>query len=205
MIKRPLQQTGFTMIEVVVSMFILALGIMAMIGMQIRTLGSVKQAENISQVSQAVDNLASGISLNPHLKLKVTSRGYETHKDYSLYQLSHGCIDQSITPFIQQNSQYSKKQFAQTILKQFCTEIKQITSIDPKDIQLKVCPNSKIESNLPWNFSCQDNGAQTVVKVVWKYKTKMQNSEQKTQQEKKLEMLDENNKVTLSYQVPLNE
>lgn len=205
MIKRPLQQTGFTMIEVVVSMFILALGIMAMIGMQTRTLGSIKQAENISQVSQAVDNLASGISLNPHLKLKVTPKGYETHKDYSLYQLPHGCIDQSITSFIKQNSQYSKKQFAQTTLKRFCTEIKQITSIDPKDIQLKVCPNSKIESNLSWNFSCQDNGAQTVVKVVWKYKTKIQKPEQKTQQEKNLEILDEDNKVTLSYQVPLSE
>ena len=76
---------------------------------------------------------------------------------------------------------------------------------DPKDIQLKVCPNSKIESNLSWNFSCQDNGAQTVVKVVWKYKTKIQNPEQKTQQEKNLEILDEDNKVTLSYQVPLSE
>ena len=205
MIKGPLQQAGFTVIEVVVSMFILALGIMAMIGMQTRTLGSIQQAENISQVSQAVENLASGVSLNPHLKLEVTPKGYETRKDYSLYQLPHGCIDQSITPFIEQNSQYSKKQFAQTTLKQFCTEIKQITSIDPKDIQLKVCPNSKIESNLSWNFSCQDNGAQTVVKVVWKYKTKIQKPEQKNQQEKKLQMLDENNKVTLSYQVPLNE
>ena len=52
MIKGPLQQAGFTVIEVVVSMFILALGIMAMIGMQTRTLGSIQQAENISQVSQ---------------------------------------------------------------------------------------------------------------------------------------------------------
>ena len=90
MIKGPLQQAGFTVIEVVVSMFILALGIMAMIGMQTRTLGSIQQAENISQVSQAVENLASGVSLNPHLKLEVTPKGYETRKDYSLYQLPHG-------------------------------------------------------------------------------------------------------------------
>ena len=76
MIKGPLQQAGFTVIEVVVSMFILALGIMAMIGMQTRTLGSIQQAENISQVSQAVENLASGVSLNPHLKLEVTPKGY---------------------------------------------------------------------------------------------------------------------------------
>ena len=45
----PIHQQGSTLIEILVSMFILALGLMALIAMQTRTSIGIKEAENPRQ------------------------------------------------------------------------------------------------------------------------------------------------------------
>ena len=88
------KQNGVTIIEVMVALFVLALGILALVGMQLRNLGSIKQAENIEKVSQAAENLAEGMMINPHLTLQLTPRGYVTHKDFSAYESLQSCANQ---------------------------------------------------------------------------------------------------------------
>ncbi|QRN40675.1 MAG: type IV pilus modification protein PilV [Neisseriaceae bacterium] len=196
------KQSGIMLIEVVVSIFILGLGILALLGMQMRSLGSIKQAQNIAQVSQAVDNLAQGLTVNPYLRLKlIPYKGYITEKNYDHYKNFNNCNNRGSSPFINLDSSLNHQQLANQQLNQFCQEIKQIEGISPNDIQLKVCTNSSIQGNLPWNFSCNRGGTETVIKVVWKYRTK-------TESQNNLDnsgVIDKDNKIILSYEVPLTE
>ncbi|MFH4415869.1 MAG: type IV pilus modification protein PilV [Neisseriaceae bacterium] len=196
-------QTGFTMIEVVVSMFILALGIMALVGMQNRTLGSIRQGENIERVSQAVENLAEGMRINPYLRVKITPKGYLTNRDYGNYLPFSGCTGQEVE-WVNIGSDLDQKQLAQRQIKQFCKEIRQIEGIDPKEIQIKICTHSSLEGNLPWNFSCKANGSETILKVVWKFQTNME-TQGSTPPRGRSPLVDAENKITLSYEVPIIE
>ena len=75
------QQQGSTLIEILVSMFILALGLMALIAMQTRTSIGIKEAENQTVIAQATENLAENMMTNPVLSLKAST----TQRDYSHY------------------------------------------------------------------------------------------------------------------------
>ncbi len=78
-------QRGATLIEVLVSMFILALGVMALLAMQVRTSAGVKEAENMSIVSQATQNLVENMITNPVLSLDSTETPPVTRKNYDAY------------------------------------------------------------------------------------------------------------------------
>ncbi len=80
------QEQGSTLIEVLISMFILALGLMALISMQVRTSASIQEAENMSVVTQATQNLAEAILANPKLTLDVATG--VTQKSYEAYNAS---------------------------------------------------------------------------------------------------------------------
>ena len=76
-----IRQQGSTLIEILVSMFILALGLMALIAMQTRTSIGIKEAENQTIIAQATENLAENMMTNPKLNLT----GVETKRSYSHY------------------------------------------------------------------------------------------------------------------------
>ncbi|MDO5687134.1 MAG: type IV pilus modification protein PilV [Neisseria sp.] len=80
-------QRGSTLIEILVSMFILALGIMALLSMQVRTAAGIKEAENMSIIAQATQNLAEGMAINPTLNYTAATGGVpsKTTKNYSAY------------------------------------------------------------------------------------------------------------------------
>ena len=78
----PIHQQGSTLIEILVSMFILALGLMALIAMQTRTSIGIKEAENQTIIAQATENLAENMLTNP--KLDVNAQ-LETTKSYAHY------------------------------------------------------------------------------------------------------------------------
>ena len=80
------QQQGSTLIEILVSMFILALGLMALIAMQTRTSIGIKEAENQTIIAQATENLAENMMTNPILGVNATT--LETTKDYTHYDSS---------------------------------------------------------------------------------------------------------------------
>ena len=75
----PIRQQGSTLIEIMVSMFILALGLMALIAMQTRTSIGIKEAENQTIIAQATENLAENMMTNPVLDISqlTTKRSYD--------------------------------------------------------------------------------------------------------------------------------
>ena len=92
----PIHQQGSTLIEILVSMFILALGLMALIAMQTRTSIGIKEAENQTIIAQATENLAENMLTNPVLGLNagtITTGGHgvTTTRDYSKYKKNADC------------------------------------------------------------------------------------------------------------------
>lgn len=56
-----------TLVEVLVAMFVLAVGVLALLATQLRTVSSVREAESQTVVAQAVQNLMEGMQINPTL------------------------------------------------------------------------------------------------------------------------------------------
>lgn len=82
-----IRQQGSTLIEILVSMFILALGLMALIAMQTRTSIGIKEAENQTIIAQATENLADNMMTNPVLGLN----GLVTKRNYGRYAKNTDC------------------------------------------------------------------------------------------------------------------
>ena len=95
-------QQGSTLIEILVSMFILALGLMALIAMQTRTSIGIKEAENQTIIAQATENLAENMLTNP--KLDVNAQ-LETTKNYDHYdRTTYTCNDSEAKPAVPSNT-----------------------------------------------------------------------------------------------------
>ena len=80
------RQHGSTLIEVLVSMFIIALGVMALMALQVRTAASIKESENMGIVAQATQNLAESMAANPKLVFDENTNPPTTTKNYENYK-----------------------------------------------------------------------------------------------------------------------
>lgn len=81
-------QGGMTLVEVLVAMFVLAVGVLALLATQLRTVSSVREAESQTIVAQAVQNLIEGMQLNPTLSAATGANAEETgwvNKNYDAY------------------------------------------------------------------------------------------------------------------------
>lgn len=75
------KQQGATLIEVMVAIFVLAFGILALMVSQLRSVSSVQEAENQTLVAQAAQTLMEGMLVNPVLSVVDGS----TNKNYDAY------------------------------------------------------------------------------------------------------------------------
>lgn len=66
----PKLQSGMTLIEVLIAMFVLAIGVLALLAVQLRTVSSVRESENQTTVAQITQNLIEGMLINPTLSEK---------------------------------------------------------------------------------------------------------------------------------------
>ncbi|MBR7002741.1 MAG: type IV pilus modification protein PilV [Neisseriaceae bacterium] len=82
-----IHQQGSTLIEILVSMFILALGLMALIAMQTRTSIGIKEAENQTIIAQATENLAENMMTNPYLDSATAAQP----RSYGVYTSDFAC------------------------------------------------------------------------------------------------------------------
>lgn len=63
---------GATLLEVMISVFIMAFGIMALMLAQVKSVGSVREAEMQTRVAQAVQNLSEGMLANADARAVAT-------------------------------------------------------------------------------------------------------------------------------------
>lgn len=59
------RQSGVSLIEVLVAMFVLSIGVLALLSIQLKTVSAVRESEHQTAVAQAAQNLIEGMLSNP--------------------------------------------------------------------------------------------------------------------------------------------
>lgn len=157
-------QSGMALIEVLVAMFVLTIGILALLSVQLRTVASVREAETQTIVSQITQNLMEGMLINP------TIDSDSNKKNYNLYTGSY--TPSSSDGDFTLNNLKTKKDLAKSQLDRFGYELKNALP-DAAAIHYAVCKDSS--GNAPtlsdsgvFSSNC-DNKANgdTLIKVLW--------------------------------------
>ena len=156
-------QSGMTLIEVLVAMFVLTIGILALLSVQLRTVTSVREAETQTIVSQITQNLMEGMLINPTIGSDSGKKAYTLYMKKGVSSANDGefTIDAIKT----------KEQLAEAQLKRFSYELKNALP-DAANIYYAVCKDSS--GNAPtlsgkgFSSNC-DNKANgdTLIKVLW--------------------------------------
>lgn len=84
---------GATLLEIMVSVFIMAFGIMALMLAQIRSVSSVREAEMQTRVAQSVQNLSEGMLVNADARTKRDEK-----IQFSQYNVSNTSIQTDCNP-----------------------------------------------------------------------------------------------------------
>ena len=156
-------QSGMTLIEVLVAMFVLTIGILALLSVQLRTVTSVREAETQTIVSQITQNLMEGMLINPTIGSDTGKKAYTLYMKKGVSSANDGefTIDAIKT----------KEQLAEAQLKRFSYELKNALP-DAANIYYAVCKDSSgaapTLSGKGFSSNC-DNKANgdTLIKVLW--------------------------------------
>lgn len=161
-------QSGMTLIEVLIAMFVLAIGVLALLAVQLRTVSGVRDAEGQTIVSQITQNLIEGMLVNPTLTANSSDTGtLRFTKTYPTYHTS-GKVATASTAMPSAAATLTQAELATAQLNQFRNDL--VTALPDREIYFAVCRDSSgldptFASNTA-NFNCNNTG-NTVVKVLW--------------------------------------
>lgn len=170
------KQQGSTLLEVLVSVFVLGFGLLALVSMQMKTVMTTREAENQTIVAQAADSLIESMLMNPKLKL-VTLVGDEKmmYRQFDEYRglsgLDAGC-DENEKLSDNATTGLTKKELAEA---HACTFVKRISQIpNTGKVYWDVCledPASSVNKPVLNGTTVKCNGnpssTSTVLKVIW--------------------------------------
>ena len=175
------QQRGLTLIEVLVSVIVMVLGILALLATQLRTVSGAREAEAQTIVAQATQNRVEGMLTNPILcssnapsaacpaSWGTTSRGW-TKKNYSHYNPANAarqCNDLN-------GQTLNKTAWAAHQLCKFNQDL--TNNLQGAIWAYQICIDSSgatpvltgtPDSGYSVDFKCDNQGDGTVVKVIW--------------------------------------
>ena len=161
------QQQGFALIEVLISVVVLALGILALLATQLRSVGSVRDAETQSIAAQAAQNLIEGMMANPKLELVNDTKW--TKKKYDHYDVTNLPPEPEQDP----NGSYDTTNLALKQLKEFNDELNE-TKLGDMNVRTKICKTKNLKTAItidPDTGKVSDwgcNGAGKVaIKIAW--------------------------------------
>ena len=157
-------QSGMTLIEVLVAMFVLTIGILALLSVQLRTVTSVREAETQTIVSQITQNLMEGMLINPTIGSDSGKKAYTLYMKKGISSANDGefTIDAIKT----------KEQLAEAQLNRFGYELKNALP-DAANIYYAVCKDSSgnaptLSDSGAFSSNCDDNAnGDTLIKVLW--------------------------------------
>lgn len=163
------KQNGMTLIEVLVAMFVLAVGVLALLAVQLRTVSGVREAESQTIVSQIAQNLTEGMLSNPTLAAETDKDGVATGwttKSYKEYlrsnQKAGGCQPKF-------GQAMSKAELAAAQICQFQNALS--IALPEADVHFTICEdtsgNPATFENGSFNGQCNGSSSTTVVKVAW--------------------------------------
>lgn len=181
----PKLQSGMTLIEVLIAMFVLAIGVLALLAVQLRTVSSVRESENQTTVAQITQNLIEGMLINPTLSEKKevdkitgeeTSRYKKSYDDaYYITSSSEQLKDSKQTAKFE--AKMNKTQLAQAQIAQFKADLAK--ALPEAQFFFTICKDSSGADptyNNGFQRKCDDKGDTTIVKVLWLQDVEEENS-----------------------------
>lgn len=163
------QQQGFALIEVLISVVVLALGILALLATQLRSVGSVRDAETQTIAAQAAQNLIEGMTANPQLEL--TGRdGVWTKKKYD-----HYLNVAAPNPVTDANGGYDTTNLALKQLKEFNAELN-ASKLGDMNVRTKICKTNSLKTAIAIDpdtgevsdWGCDNKASNKVaIKIAW--------------------------------------
>ncbi|OFO39175.1 type IV pilus modification protein PilV [Neisseria sp. HMSC075C10] len=165
-----------TLIEVLIAMFVLAIGVLALLAVQLRTVSNVRESENQTAVAQITQNLIEGMLINPTLSEKKevdkitgeeTSRYKKSYDDaYYITSSSEQLKDSKQTAKFE--AKMNKTQLAQAQIAQFKADLAK--ALPEAQFFFTICKDSSgAEPTYENGFqaNCDGKGDTTIVKVLW--------------------------------------
>ena len=163
------QQQGFALIEVLISVVVLALGILALLATQLRSVGSVREAETQTIAAQAAQNLIEGMTANPQLEL-TGSDGVWTKKKYD-----HYINVAAPNPVTDANGGYDTTNLALKQLKEFNAELN-ASKLGDMNVRTKICKTNSLKTAIAIDpdtgevsdWGCDNKASNKVaIKIAW--------------------------------------
>lgn len=160
------QQQGFALIEVLISVVVLALGILALLATQLRSVGSVREAETQTIAAQAAQNLIEGMTANP--KLELTDDKW-TRKKYDHYL---GIVNP--TPVKDDTGSYNADNLALKQLKEFNDEL-DASKLGDMNVRTTVCKTKDLKTAIAIDpdtgdvsdWGCDNSAGKVAIKIAW--------------------------------------
>ena len=181
----PKLQSGMTLIEVLIAMFVVAIGVLALLAVQLRTVSNVRESENQTTVAQITQNLIEGMLINPTLSEKKevdkitgeeTSRYKKSYDDaYYITSSSEQLKDSKQTAKFE--AKMNKTQLAQAQIAQFKADLAK--ALPEAQFFFTICKDSSGAEptyNNGFQRKCDDKGDTTIVKVLWLQDVEEKNS-----------------------------
>lgn len=162
------QQQGFALIEVLISVVVLALGILALLATQLRSVGSVREAETQTIAAQAAQNLIEGMTANPQLEL--TGRdGVWTKKKYD-----HYINVAAPNPVTDANGGYDTTNLALKQLEEFNDELN-ASKLGDMNVRTKICKTKDLKTAIAIDpdtgevsdWGCDNSAGKVAIKIAW--------------------------------------
>ena len=176
----PKLQSGMTLIEVLIAMFVLAIGVLALLAVQLRTVSNVRESENQTTVAQITQNLIEGMLINPMLSEETDTAGEKTSRYKKSYDAYITSSSEQLKDSKQTNEfkeKMTKAQLAQAQIVQFKTDLAK--ALPEAQVFSTICKDSSgaeptYENG--FNAKCDGKGDTTIVKVLWLQDVEEENS-----------------------------
>ena len=167
----PKLQSGMTLIEVLIAMFVLAIGVLALLAVQLRTVSNVRESENQTTVAQITQNLIEGMLINPTLSEETDIAGDKTSRYKKSYDAYITSSSEQLKDSKQTNEfkeKMTKAQLAQAQIAQFKADLAK--ALPEAQVFSTICKDSSgaeptYENG--FNAKCDGKGDTTIVKVLW--------------------------------------
>ena len=176
----PKLQSGMTLIEVLIAMFVLAIGVLALLAVQLRTVSNVRESENQTTVAQITQNLIEGMLINPTLSEETDTAGEKTSrykKSYDAYLTSGSEQLKDLKQTNEFKEKMTKAQLAQAQIAQFKADLAK--ALPEAQVFSTICKDSSgAEPTYENGFqaNCDGKGDTTIVKVLWLQDVEEENS-----------------------------
>lgn len=162
-------QYGITLMEIMAAMFVLAVGLSALLASQIRSVSAVREAEAQTVVSRLTQNLTEGMHANPEIAAQTDSDGRligKIKKSYPHYWSAPQTAAACASSFGQRMSK------AHLAAQQICRFSNDLAAALPDyAVHFAVCRDNSgkppIFDGTSFKAQCSNRGNMTAVKIAW--------------------------------------